>query len=159
MEPVVPVARDQGEETSPPPETFRGRAREARRLLRGNALGELIEYNFSERSAPVHSYSELERRSGISREALSRYVTTRPDRRRSPTVDMLARIADTMHLGLEQLCRAAAASARGASLPDDARQRVRADVVAPHLSALTDAQFAAIVELLRQMQPPAAPET
>ena len=45
----------------------------------------------------------LERRSGISREALSRYVTTRPDRRRSPTIDTLVAIADAMHLSLEPL--------------------------------------------------------
>src|SRR5215472_18359892 len=58
-----------------------------------NPLGQLIEHRFGEPSSPCRSYSELERRSGVSREALSRYITSRPDRRRSPTVETLAAIA------------------------------------------------------------------
>src|SRR5215469_2890513 len=57
------------------------------RVLHGNALGLLIEKQFADPSSPCRSYSDLERRSGISREALSRYVTSRTDRRRSPTID------------------------------------------------------------------------
>ena len=73
------------------------------RMLHGNALGLLIEKHFADPSSPCRSYSDLERRSGISREALSRYVTTRADRRRSPTIDTLAAIADALHLSLEAI--------------------------------------------------------
>jgi transcriptional regulator with XRE-family HTH domain len=116
-------------------------------------LGTLIEEAFADPNSPVRSYSELERHSSISREALSRYVTPRADRRRSPTIETLATIAEVMHLSLEQVCRAAAASARGEVPLPGATQRVRDEVLAPYLAALTDAQFAAVVELLRQMRP------
>ncbi|HEX9057623.1 MAG TPA: helix-turn-helix domain-containing protein [Ktedonobacterales bacterium] len=133
--------------------TPRGRkARERPSGSRSNALGGLIERRFSDPTSPVRSYSELERRSGISREALSRYVTPRADRRRSPSIDTLAAISDAMHMSLEQVCRAAAASARGASLPSEAEQHARDEVVAPLIAPLTDDQFSAVVELLRQMQ-------
>jgi transcriptional regulator with XRE-family HTH domain len=120
---------------------------------RSNALGVLIEQRFADPKSPVRSYSELERRSGISREALSRYVTPRPDRRRSPTIDTLAAIADAMRISLEQVCRAGVASAHGASLPPEAEQEARAEVVAPLVATLNEDQFSAVVELLRQMQP------
>jgi transcriptional regulator with XRE-family HTH domain len=139
---AVAVARTRGR---------RGRDRGAG--PRGNALGALIEQRFSDPSSPVRSYSELERRSTISREALSRYVTPRADRRRSPTIDTLAAIADAMHLSLEQVCRAAVASAHGITLPPESEQRARGEVVAPLVASLTDNQFMAVVELLRQMQP------
>jgi hypothetical protein len=129
------------------------RGRERGAGPRGNALGALIELRFSDPSSPVRSYSELERRSAISREALSRYVTPRADRRRSPTIDTLAAIADALHLSLEQVCRAAVASARGLTLPPESEQRARDEVVAPLVAMLTEDQFAALVELIRQMQP------
>jgi transcriptional regulator with XRE-family HTH domain len=128
------------------------RGRERGTGTRGNALGALIEQRFADPSSPVRSYSELERRSAISREALSRYVTPRADRRRSPTIDTLAAISDALHLSLEQVCRAAVASARGVSLPPESEQRARDEVVAPLVAPLTDDQFSAVVELLRQMQ-------
>lgn len=120
---------------------------------RSNALGVLIELRFADPNSSVRSYSELERHSGISREALSRYVTPRADRRRSPTVDTLAAIADAMHISLEQMCRAAAASAHGITLPSETQQHARDELIAPLCATLTDEQFSAVVELLRQMQP------
>jgi transcriptional regulator with XRE-family HTH domain len=129
------------------------RPRERTGASRSNALGTLIERRFADPSSPVRSYSELERRSGISREALSRYVTPRADRRRSPTIDTLDAIADAMHMSLEQACRAAVASAHGLSLPQPAEQQARDEVLSPLIAALSGDQFAAVVELLRQMQP------
>lgn len=157
--PPPPVEHRVGQESDTRPDEVASTAtpgrqgRDARRGPHSNALGTLIEAAFADPNTPVHSYSELERRSRISREALSRYVTPRPDRRRSPTIETLATIADAMHLSLEQVCRAAAASSRGAVLPSSAEQRVRDEVVAPLLAALTEQQFAAVIELLRQMQP------
>ena len=125
------------------------------RLSRGNALGQLIERRFAEHSSPCRSYSDLERQSGISREALSRYVTTRADRRRSPTIDTLVTITDTLNLGLEETCRAAAATAKGLPLPAP-ELRLRAEVLTSLAETLDEAQFSAVVELLRQMHPAAS---
>jgi transcriptional regulator with XRE-family HTH domain len=119
----------------------------------------LIERRFAELDSPVRSYSELERRSGISREALSRYVTPRADRRRSPTIDTLAAIGDAMHLSLEEVCRAAVAGAHGTPLPPEGLREARAEIIAPLSATLTEEQFAAVVELLRQMQPRAPAPT
>lgn len=146
-----PAGTDAGVAGGARPRGRRGRDRGAG--SRGNALGALIEQRFGDPTSPVRSYSELERRSAISREALSRYVTPRADRRRSPTIDTLAAIADAMHLSLEQVCRAAVASSRGVTLPPESEQRARDEVVAPLVAALTEDQFSAVVELLRQMQP------
>ena len=126
---------------------------EVPRLSRGNALGQLIERRFAEHSCPCRSYSDLERQSGISREALSRYVTTRADRRRSPTIDTLVAITDALHLGLEETCRAAAATAKGLPLPAPELQRSRGEVLMSLAETLSEAQFSAVVELLRQMHP------
>jgi transcriptional regulator with XRE-family HTH domain len=123
-----------------------------------NALGVLIERRFADPSSPVRSYSELERRAGISREAISRYVTPRADRRRSPTIDTLAAIADAMRLSLERVCRAAVAGAHGVPLPTEADEQAREEVLAPLSASLSDEQFDAVVELLRQMQPRAEPD-
>jgi transcriptional regulator with XRE-family HTH domain len=123
------------------------------RMLHGNALGLLIERHFADPSSPCRSYSDLERRSGVSREALSRYVTTRADRRRSPTIDTLAAIADALHVSVEEICRAAAAAAKGASLPPEEVGRGRVEVLLTLAQRLSDAQFGAVVELLRQMGP------
>jgi transcriptional regulator with XRE-family HTH domain len=120
--------------------------------VRSNALGTLIERQFADPNSPVRSYSELERRCGISREAISRYVTPRADRRRSPTVDTLAAMANAMHLSLEQVCRAAAASAQGIPLPSEAEEQRREATLAPLVATLNEGQFAAIMELLRQIQ-------
>jgi transcriptional regulator with XRE-family HTH domain len=130
------------------------KGRERQRALHGNALGTLIEGQFAMPGSPVRSYSDLERRSGISREALSRYVTARSDRRRSPTIDTLVAIADAMHLGLDAVCRAAAASVKGYSLPSGDIQQAREQVLSPLVSGLSDDQFSAVVELLRYMRPP-----
>jgi transcriptional regulator with XRE-family HTH domain len=129
------------------------------RMLHGNALGLLIERHFADPSSPCRSYSDLERRSGISREALSRYVTTRADRRRSPTIDTLAAIADALHLSLEEICRAAAAAAKGASLPPEEGGHARVEVLLTLAQRLSNAQFGAVVELLRQMGPVGPPES
>jgi transcriptional regulator with XRE-family HTH domain len=129
------------------------------RMLHGNALGLLIERHFADPSSPCRSYSDLERRSGISREALSRYVTTRADRRRSPTIDTLAAIADALHLSLEEICRAAAAAAKGASLPPEEVGRARVEVLLTLAQRLSDAQFGAVVELLRQIGPAGPPKS
>ena len=126
------------------------------RMPHGNALGMLIERQFSAPASPVRSYSDLERRSGISREALSRYVTTRPDRRRSPTIDTLVAIADAMHLSLDATCRAAAATAKGTVLAAPETQNERDAVVSTLIGGLSDDQFSAVVELLRQMRPAGA---
>jgi transcriptional regulator with XRE-family HTH domain len=131
-----------------------GRGRERQRALHGNALGTLIERQFAMPGSPVRSYSDLERRSGISREALSRYVTARTDRRRSPTIDTLVAIADAMHLSLDAICRAAAASAKGHVLPSESVQQEREQILSPLVSGLSDDQFSAVVELLRYMRPP-----
>jgi len=120
---------------------------------RSNPLGTLIEHQFTAPGSPCRSYSDLERRSGISREALSRYVTSRRDRRRSPTIDTLVAIADAMHLSLLAVCRAAAASVRGVPLPPANVQRTREAVVSSLIDGLSDDQFSAVVELLRQMHP------
>ena len=123
------------------------------RLPYGNALGQLIEGYFANPASPCRSYSDLERRSGVSREALSRYVTTRADRRRSPTIDTLVAIADALHLSLEEVCRAAAATAKGVVLPPAEVQHSREAVLSSLAQMLSDAQFSAVVELLRQMHP------
>lgn len=126
------------------------------RMPHGNALGILIERQFSAPGSPCRSYSDLERRSGISREALSRYVTTRPDRRRSPTIDTLVAIADAMHLSLDATCRAAAATSKGTVLATPEAQRDRDAIVSALVGGLSDDQFSAVVELLRQMRPAGA---
>ncbi len=115
-----------------------------------NALGQLIEHRFAEPSSPCRSYSELERRSGVSREALSRYITSRPDRRRSPTVETLAAIAAALDMNVETLCRAAVM--RGAARLDlEALGSSRSEQAAPLLGQLTDEQFHALLAFLRQM--------
>lgn len=135
------------------PETGELGRRERHRASQNNALGMLIEQHFEEPTAPCRSYSDLERRSRISREALSRYVTTRPDRRRSPTIDSLVAIADAMHLSLESVARAAAAAAKGIVPPAEDVQQRREDLVRTPIAALSDEQFSAVVELLIQMRP------
>ncbi len=127
--------------------------RDRQRLPHGNALGTLIEGQFAALGSPCRSYSDLERRSGISREALSRYVTARADRRRSPTIDTLVAIADAMHLSLEAVCQAAAASVKGYPLPPQAVRQTRQEVLATLVAGLSDDQFSAVVELLRHMRP------
>lgn len=127
--------------------------RERHRTSQNNALGMLIEQHFEDPTAPCRSYSDLERRSRISREALSRYVTTRPDRRRSPTIDSLVAIADAMHLSLESVARAAAAASKGIIPPQAEVQQLREDLVRMPVSALSDEQFSAVLELLIQMRP------
>ncbi len=136
---------DEDETPSERPERTRGG--------RSNPLGTLIEHQFTAPGSPARSYSDLERRSGISREALSRYVTLRRDRRRSPTIDTLVAIADAMHLSLLAVCRAAAASVRGVPLPPANVQHTREAVVSSLIDGLSDDQFSAVVELLRQMHP------
>lgn len=123
------------------------------RAAHGNALGILIERHFLDPASPCRSYSDLERRSGISREALSRYVTARPDRRRSPTIDTLVAIADAMHISVEAVCRAAAASVKNVVPPPDEIERGREEVLGTLTAALSDDQYSAVVELLRQMRP------
>ena len=123
------------------------------RLAHGNALGLLVEKRFADPSSPCRSYSDLERRSGISREALSRYVTSRTDRRRSPTIDTLAAMADALHLSLEDICRAAAATARGVPLLPQEIQQSRREALTSLAQTLNDAQFSAVIEIMRQMQP------
>ncbi|HEX8033166.1 MAG TPA: helix-turn-helix transcriptional regulator [Ktedonobacterales bacterium] len=127
--------------------------RERHRTSQNNALGLLIEQHFEDPTSPVRSYSDLERRSRISREALSRYVTTRSDRRRSPTIDSLVAIADAMHLSLESVARAAAAAAKGFVPPPEDVQQRREDLVRMPVAALSDEQFNAVLELLIQMRP------
>jgi transcriptional regulator with XRE-family HTH domain len=127
--------------------------RERQRPLHGNALGTLIERQFAAPGSPCRSYSDLERRSGISREALSRYVTARADRRRSPTIDTLVAIADALHLSLDAICRAAAASVKGFPLPEEEVRRAREEVLSPLVSGLSADQFNAVAELLRLMRP------
>lgn len=127
--------------------------RERHRTTQNNALGMLIEQQFENPTSPCRSYSDLERRSRISREALSRYVTTRPDRRRSPTIDSLVAIADAMHLSLESVATAAAAAAKGIIPPPEEMQQRREDLVRIPIAALSDEQFSAVLELLIQMRP------
>lgn len=133
------------------------RPRRERHRGRSNALGALIERQFADPASPCRSYSDLERHSGISREALSRYVTARPDRRRSPTIDTLVAIADAMHLSLESVSRAAAASVKGVTPPPEEQQQSRQEVLGTLVAALTPEQFSAVVELLRQLRPLSQP--
>ena len=140
--PVEPAAAD-----------VRGTRRDRHRTAHANALGLLIERKFADPGSPCHSYSDLERRSGISREALSRYVTSRADRRRSPTIDTLVAIADALHVSLEGVARAAAASVKGITPPPDEVQRVREEALSSLVAGLSDAQFNAVMELLRQLGP------
>jgi len=56
-------------------------------------------------------------------------------------------------MSLEQACRAAVAGAHGLALPEPAEQQARDEVLSPLIAALSGDQFAAVVELLRQMQP------
>lgn len=115
-----------------------------------NPLGQLIEHRFAEASSPCRSYSELERRSGVSREALSRYITSRSDRRRSPTIETLAAIAAALDMNIETLCRAGAM--RGPARPDmEALASSRSEQSAPLLGQLSDEQFHALLAFLRQM--------
>jgi transcriptional regulator with XRE-family HTH domain len=130
--------------------------RRDRRTAGTNALGLFIERQFANPLSPCHSYSDLERHSGISREALSRYVTSRVDRRRSPSIDMLVSIADALHVSLESVTRAAGASVRGIIPPPEDVQRAREEALSAVVAPLSDAQFSAVLELLRQMRPPTA---
>jgi transcriptional regulator with XRE-family HTH domain len=130
-----------------------GARRDRHRTAHANALGLLIERQFADPGSPCHSYSDLERRSGISREALSRYVTSRADRRRSPTIDTLVAIADALHVSLEGVARAAAASVKGITPLPDEMQRMREEALSSLVSGLSDGQFNAVVELLRQLGP------
>jgi len=115
-----------------------------------NPLGQVIEHRFAEPSSPCRSYSELERRSGVSREALSRYITSRPDRRRSPTVETLSAIAGALDMNIETLCRAAAM--RGPARPDmESLASSRSEQAAHLLGQLRDEQFQALLGFLRQM--------
>jgi transcriptional regulator with XRE-family HTH domain len=115
-----------------------------------NPLGLLIEHRFAEPNSPCRSYSELERRSGVSREALSRYITARPDRRRSPTIDTLSAIATALDMNIEALCRAG--SMRGPARPDlEQLGGSRSEQAAPLLGQLTEDQFQALMAFLRQM--------
>ena len=152
------VTTPYGEETQPPPAPEAAvavpRGERTTRSQRSNALGALIERRFADPVSPCRSYSDLERRSGISREALSRYVTARPDRRRAPTIDTLVAIAGAMHLGLEPVCRAAALAARGYTLPEENLMRDREEALRPLIAPLSNEQFAALVELVRLMNPP-----
>jgi transcriptional regulator with XRE-family HTH domain len=132
---------------------MRGARRDRHRTAHANALGLLIERQFADPGSPCHSYSDLERRSGISREALSRYVTSRADRRRSPTIDTLVAIADALHVSLEGVARAAAASVKGITPPPDEVMHVREEALSSLVAGLSDAQFNAVVELLRQLGP------
>ncbi|HLZ22655.1 MAG TPA: helix-turn-helix transcriptional regulator [Ktedonobacterales bacterium] len=143
-------AEEQAYATSVAPRPSR---RERQRLPHGNALGILIERTFTDPTSPCRSYSDLERRSGISREALSRYVTARADRRRSPTIDTLVAIAGAMHLSLEAVSRAAAASVHGVIPPPEQEQHSREEVLGTLIAGLTNEQFNAVVELLRHLRP------
>ena len=142
----LPLAEELPDEDSP--------RRRERRGAGTNALGVFIERQFANPASPAHSYSDLERHSGISREALSRYVTARADRRRSPTIDTLVAIADALHVSLEAVARAAGASVRGVIPPPEDVQHAREEALGTLVAALTDEQFNAVVELLRQMRPP-----
>ena len=127
-------------------------ARNGNRSRNGNALGALLERHFRESASPCHSYSELERRTGISREALSRYVTTRADRRRSPNIDTLVTIADAMNISLEALCSAARATAAGESDVVEDRDTERIHVMQPLLERVPDDVFQATVVILRAVR-------
>lgn len=115
-----------------------------------NSLGHLIEHRFAATHSPCRSYVELERRSGVSREALWYYITGRPDRRRSPTVDTLAAIAKALDMELELLCWAAAIQHPGkqARLPLDLSRPQQA---APLLAQLSEEQFQALLQLVQQL--------
>lgn len=146
-EPGAPLGEELHDEDSPRRRGGRGAGT--------NALGVFIERQFANPNSPCHSYSDLERHSNISREALSRYVTARADRRRSPTIDTLVAIADALHVGLEAVARAAGASVRGVIPPPEHVQHAREEALGALVAALSDQQFSAVVELLRQMRPPA----
>ena len=117
---------------------------------RHNALGHLIEQQFAALHAPCRSYAELERRSGVSQESLSRYITDQPHRRRSPTITTLAAIAKALDMDPGLLCRAAAMPppARQEPLPLDQPRLQRA---APLLAQLTEEQFQALLRLVQQL--------
>jgi transcriptional regulator with XRE-family HTH domain len=155
-EAVTAAAETEQEDSGPAPEVAPPATAPRARASHSNALGILIERQFAEPAAPCRSYSDLERRSGISREALSRYVTARTDRRRSPTIDTLVAIADAMHLSLDAICRAGAAAVKGVMLPPESTQRAREESLSSLVAVLTDEQFSAVVELLRQMRPASA---
>lgn len=122
-----------------------------------NALGVFIERTFTDPFRPVKSYTDLERHSGVSREALSRYVTARADRHRSPTLATLVPVAVALHVSIEALAHAAAYAELGLSLPDPepvealCERGLAADLL---LAQLTDGQYSAVLELLHAMQPP-----
>ncbi len=115
-----------------------------------NALGRLFERRFAEEGSPCRSYSELERRSGVSRESVSRYVSGRRARYRSPTVATLVALARAVDLPLEVLCRAALLSGPVARDHHQVASR-RAEEAAPLLDRLTEAQFLAFVAFLRHL--------
>ncbi len=115
-----------------------------------NALGRLFEQRFAEEGSPCRSYSELERRSGVSRESVSRYVSGRRGRHRSPTIATLVALARAVDLPLEELCRAALLS--GPATRDHQQVAAsRAEEAAPLLEQLTEAQFLAFVVFLRRL--------
>lgn len=128
-------------------------SRGERRAAHANALGLFIERQFAKKESPCHSYSDLERHSNISREALSRYVTSRADRRRAPTIDTMVAIADALRISLEGVARAAAASVTGVVPPPEDVQKAREEALGALVAPLSDAQFNAVAELLRQMRP------
>ena len=58
-----------------------------------------------------------------------------------------------MHISLEAVCRAAAASVKNVVPPPDEIERGREEVLGTLTAALSDEQYSAVVELLRQMRP------
>lgn len=120
-----------------------------------NALGAFLQGCFADPGCPVRSYSDLERAAGVSREAISRYVSANPQRRRSPTVDALVPLADALHVSVEALARAAAAASRGDALPERETQASRRETLGGLAAGLTVGQYNALVEVARQMARPA----
>ena len=125
--------------------------RERRNQPDVNALGILLEARFSHRSALVHTYSALEHASGVSREAISRYVSTRADRHRFAPADVLAAIAAAAGLSLCQVCSAAAmgTDTEPSITPEEAGYRTR--VLAPYIERLTPEQVSMLAVFLRSM--------
>jgi transcriptional regulator with XRE-family HTH domain len=115
-----------------------------------NALGRLFEQRFNEPGSPCRSYSELERRSGVSRESISRYVSGRRERHRSPTITTLVALARGVDLPLDQLCQAALVSGPALREVQRVAER-RTEEITPLLEQLTEAQYWAWLACLRSL--------
>lgn len=119
-------------------------------LIVVNALGHLFEYLFRLPESPCHTYSELVRRSGVSRNSIQHYISARPGWARSPHIPELEALAEAIQVPFELLCRAALPNSSFSYEQYQTAQN-RGQEMAPLLEKLTEEQFQAFLTMLRML--------